>query len=76
MNLTIKAHCLWMNQANVMHRMVEMAQTIGPLSRDEAIATVVGLIGHLDMNSASYDLDRSGLLRLGVTIYRLTQAQA
>ncbi|MNV84697.1 hypothetical protein D3C71_1785900 [compost metagenome] len=45
-----------------------MAAMGAVLSREEAIALVVSLIGRLEPRSESYEQDLAGLLRLGATL--------
>ncbi len=62
-------HIRWMNQTDVMLRIVDMATVGGAIPADEAIALVAAMIGRLDMLADSYEDDVAVLLKIGATLW-------
>lgn len=61
-------HSAPMSPAQIAQAIADMAAMDAVLSREDAIALVVSLIGRLEPRSESYEQDLASLLRLGATL--------
>lgn len=62
-----------MNQTHVTLRIAEWAQAGGAIPLNEALAALATVIDHLDMDSDTYEADRTALLSVGASLWELSR---
>lgn len=64
-------HSEIVNQAHIIRRIVDMAETGDSPSPDAALASLAAVIDRLDMSSDTYEVDVVALMGAGAALWRL-----